>query len=910
VIDDAQWINADLSLCKLLTDILAHAAKDRWPLLIIVTSWETEWGATNPIDWGTHQRESIRAIFAHEHVALQELRLAPISEFGSIVSTAFPGLLPDQHAMILAKAEGNALCLYDILHHLGERPQLFLDRDCANALTQLGAEEIRAAAFEDIVWARLNSAPEHVQAALGLASIQGIQFSGRIVKCAAEELALAKAEEGLIEGEDPYAFLAQHGEDTAEFRARYYQRIARENLANHIDRDAAERAIANALATMGEGLAETGVGEDEQLWTAQLALFETNDPVQISVAYAALYNLFARAYEQKDYLAALTYAQQWVRNWLSGKPGTSNTGTMVWIETALRELGDYNLALEFSHELVRLARSNLAASQETPERFALDRLGPELAQALERVASNLWHHGRYSEAYAPYWEAYTIRVQRYEELRDATRLFELATSATQLAMVTAQVSGKQGALSFYKRAADYAYELVEKFPGRNASFLLADLLMAQGQAWHEIGPLSDALTFYSKALDALAELDIAEDDRAGLQKLGIATECLSQALFESRQFTQAEQYARDSLRIYESLEALWPLPSNRSKIRGLLLRIWDSARLIGKPDEAIAAFNEGLRLAAADYEATENVEALRDLTLFAERAYDIERMAAPSAAVERLVEILEAKRELISLEPSFHSYADLGYILAKRGDGLIDVGRSNEIATIVPELETVIDELRGKLATPQNELRLVHCLFKLGELLRRKGDYAQARPCLDEALERAVAANVKLASSTSKRVVSLVQEAIASLEEAAGKREVAASLLLACMTLKEQIDQGLRNFETLDDIAIIGRKLAELYGTLGDHEKSVAFYETALNARNAQSGYGNVQAKFIDDLESSLNLARDRLKSHGSASIDIAAWTPTTLNSLPVEAVPTPTSRNTECPCGSGKRYKHCHGSN
>lgn len=906
VIDDAQWISADLSLCKLLSDLLAHAAKDRWPLLLIVTSWETEWRAENPIDWGTGRRESIRSIFATERVELQELRLEPIAEFGTIVSSAFPGLPPDQHAMIVEKAEGNALCLYDILHHLGERPALFQQRDRLKALTPKGAEEIRAAAFEDIVWARLNSAPEHVQAAIGLASIQGIQFSGRIVRSAADELAFKKAEEGLIEGENPYAFVTKQSEDTTEFRARYYQRIAKENLANHIDPEAAERAIANALAALGEGSEQADSADGEQLWTAQLALFDTNDPAKGAIAYTALYNLCARAYEQKDYLAALTYAQQWARNWLAGKSGSSNMTAMVWIETILRELGDHNLALDFSHELVRLARHNLTAAQDAPADFVLDQLEPELCQSLERVASNLWLQGKYQEAYAPYWEAYSIRAKRYAETKEPSRLFHLATSAAQLAMVTAEASGKQSALPFYKRAADYAHELAEQQPGRNAAFLLADLLVSHGRAVQEVGPLSEALLLYTKAFDTLAALNIAEDDRAGLEKLAYASECLSRAHFDNQQYDLAEESARASLEHVRRLEAIWPLSWHRSRIRGLLLRIFDCTRKTGKSDEAVAAFNEGLQLSVAEYEASEDVEALRDTTLFAERAYDLERHASPETAVDRLVDLLEAKLELTRLDPSFHSFADLGYILVKRGDGLIDVGRSNEIGTVIPELASVIAELRDRSANAHDELRLTHCLFGLGEMHRKTGDHEQARPWLNEALGRALAANGKLSSSHSARLVSLVLEALADLEETVGKREVAAALLLTCMDLKEQIDRGARTFETVDDIAIIARKLAELFGSLGDHAKAIAYFETALRARKAQTGFGNVPQAFFDSLEGKRAEAQALAQSSGSRSVEIVPWAPSPGSQS--DQVSVPASRNAECPCGSGKRYKHCHG--
>lgn len=905
VIDDAQWIAGDLSLCKLLSDLLAQAGEHRWPLLLIVTSWEAEWHAAAPIDWTTGRRDSIREIFTHPHVTLHDLRLEPIAEFATIVEAAFPGLLPEQRTMVVDKAEGNALCLYDILHHLGERSQFFVDRNLQNALTSDGAESLRAAAFEDIIWARLSSAPEHVQTALGLASLQGMRFSERLVTSAAQQLDLVRTEEGLVEGEKPYAFVARQNSDAAEFRARYYQRIAQENLDNHVDRGAAENAVAAALSALTDGSVGDGL-EEEELWSAQLALFGSDDPAQGTVAYAALYNLCVRAFVQKDYLAALTYAQQWARHWLAGRPGTSGMAQMLWLAHMLRDLGDSDLALSFCENLIGYCRTNLKNSQDGTSGISVPVSERELCQALERTASSLWQLGRYQETYAYYWEAHELRVQRHESDRNPENLFALATSASQLAAVTSQISGSTAAIKWYKRAVQLAEDYAAMMPGPEASFLLADGLRQYGRAIQNAGRLSDAMPHLRRAVDILNSETISEDDRHGIAKRAHATEILSIALMDGHQYAESAAVAADSLRYFKQLDALWPLPWHKPSIRRLLLSISDCARLTGDTASAQEAFNEGIALAIEDYEADENVDALRDVTLFFERAYDVASLVSPASACEVLPQLLDGKRELVSLDPSFHSYADLGYILAKSCDGYIATARTYEVAPRLQELNAVIEQLRQRVLSPHDQLRLAYCLFKMGDLLRVIGRDAESDKWLEEAMDRALPASAQLESNYARQIVSQVLEGLAALATHRDQKELGLSYLLACMAIKDHIAETSAHVDTRNDQAIIGGKLGDLLSSMGDHAQAGTYYRAALAARLEQEKLGLAPAGSVESIRIKLVEAEKRISSGATSPINVAPWT--FAASADLSQVPAPATRNADCPCGSGKRYKHCHG--
>lgn len=359
VVDDAQWIRADLSLCKLLSDLLVRAGKQNWPVLVLVTSWEAEWRAAEPITWGDGIKQRISEVFAAQSVNLQELFLQPAERLEDVVAAAFPGLTESQSALVLSKAEGNALRLYNVLSYLEGTKQLFEGRDIEAPLSEQGEQAFAAESFDAFIVQRLQSTPEYVQAALGIASLQGMQFSAQAVAAAARNIQIANADRGLTEGENPHAFIKSAAAELAEFRAEYYQRAADGNLANLMDREEAARALEAALANLTANTANSSdpVELSEQ-WQAQLALFDSDDVQNRTVAFEALYRLAEKAYGDADYLATRRYATRWAEEWLGHQPGNNSTYVQQCIIGYLAELGQSQLAMSLSETCLEAIRAN------------------------------------------------------------------------------------------------------------------------------------------------------------------------------------------------------------------------------------------------------------------------------------------------------------------------------------------------------------------------------------------------------------------------------------------------------------------------------------------------------------------------------------------------------------------------
>ena len=390
VIDDAQWIKSDLSLCKLLAELVAKAGQEKWPLLILVTSWEGEWRAGAKIDWGSGTRDNIRSVFEAPGINLIEHALQPVAQLNEVVTAAFPGLTDKQRTMILGKADGNSLCLYNVLRQLEESKGLFESRSLENALTAKGEEQIAALTFEQIVRLRLLATPEYVQTALGLASLQGMQFSQQVVAAAAEKIALENAKQGLVEGENPHSFIRSQQGGQSEFRARYYQKAAEERLGNLVDRDEAAAALTSALQSLSVVAQDETISlaDDAQRWQAQLALFDRDDIDQRSVAFEALYQLAMQAYQAGDVLAAQAYAKRWAEAWQLGKHNERVHYFAAAIIRYLTDTGQFQLASTLGESVLESIRGDIDSACHQHARLHLR----DVALTAGDAAKAIGHH--------------------------------------------------------------------------------------------------------------------------------------------------------------------------------------------------------------------------------------------------------------------------------------------------------------------------------------------------------------------------------------------------------------------------------------------------------------------------------------------------------------------------------------
>ncbi|MBN8499569.1 MAG: SEC-C domain-containing protein [Sphingomonadales bacterium] len=716
VIDDAQWIRADLSLCKLLCELLAKAGAEKWPLLALVTSWEAEWRSVNPISWDGSAKDRISEIFTAQAVNLHEHFLRPADRLEDVIAVAFPGLTEDQTALVLGKAEGNALRLYNVLSYLEGKKQYFEGRDIAAPLSVQGAQAFAAEDFDAFVMQRLQSAPEHVQAALGIASLQGMQFSAQVVAAAASKIDIANADRGLAEGENPYAFIKSAAAELAEFRAEYYQRAADNNLANLMDRDDATKALEAALVTL------TGSGGDEPdpttvaaQWQAQLALFASNDLAKRTIAFEALFRLAEKAHRDGDYLATQNFARRWAEEWLQRGPGHNTSYIQQCIIGYLAQFGQSQLALALAEECLKAIREN---------------------------------RDGYPESYVP------------------------------------------------------------------------------------------------------------------------------------------------------------------MQLRWARLIAGDSAKALGKIEDALTHFNAGLQLSDELYQSGGQAEDLRYCSLFAERLSDIEAAFDPDSMLSRLEAVLEAKRKIVQQRPDFQAYEDLAIILEKLAHARHDHGEAKAVADLTNELSDVVQKIGG---IASNDLQISsHAarLCNLADMFLLQSNHAEAKAILHRALEISWRTSGRLKTPQSKRTVSLVLERLAVVAEAQGDQHLALSYLLSCMDIKEALASSTDSIQALNDKVIIANKLTHLFFVNRDYKQARRFSDeaTKVNAIHVEREIMS-EEQFAENQEQVMAAKVELLARNDGIDLAITPWQPPPAWSESASAaIPRDTPRNASCPCGSEKRFKHCHG--
>jgi hypothetical protein len=241
LIDDAQWLSADGGMVSFLDLLMKRARQERWPLLLILTSWRREW-------MSSAQAREAPGNLVNPAAGDVVHYLGGVDGLDTVIEQAFPGLPSEQVAQLADKAEGAPRLLDEMLMYLGRRQKFFVGRDFNAALTEAGVADVMAHDFAGFVADRLEEAPEHVRRALAIASTQGVRFSRRIVTKIAEGLKIFDSEIGLREGDDPHSFVADVvSEDSVEFRLRAYRNASANDLGNLLDEVEVDEGLKAAL---------------------------------------------------------------------------------------------------------------------------------------------------------------------------------------------------------------------------------------------------------------------------------------------------------------------------------------------------------------------------------------------------------------------------------------------------------------------------------------------------------------------------------------------------------------------------------------------------------------------------------------------------------------------------------------
>ena len=240
-IDDAQFMSEDLGFSAFFEKLLYTVMTEKWPVMIITTHWRTEFllqqevkerSYAGIINHGLNKPESEKGPAAGtpgrflNSSNLLNWELSPLkasyelsdqiekgdadqhlSGLKPCLVEILPGLTEEQVSGILERVDGNPRFLEQIIAESLSKKRRFFDHDTNKAMTDRSFIELmsKATSIEDVVFERLNSAPEEVKIALGLASKQGMQFVQAYVEVLSGELFGSQLTHGLLQAENPFS---------------------------------------------------------------------------------------------------------------------------------------------------------------------------------------------------------------------------------------------------------------------------------------------------------------------------------------------------------------------------------------------------------------------------------------------------------------------------------------------------------------------------------------------------------------------------------------------------------------------------------------------------------------------------------------------------------------------------------
>ena len=317
-LDDAQFLDEDAALPTFVERLLHNSVVQRWPLLILVTHWKAELSpelAKTEYSFAGILRHARRGsptengpaaglpggYLTDDHFA--EIDLNPVADLSGALRDKLPGLTQEQSTAILAQMGGNPRFLEQVIAFLVENENFFEDLKPDGRLTPDGLEQtLKETHSQDIfkvVLRRLRGAPEDVQEAICLASLQGIRFVNDLVDTLGRSRLGRAVREPLRKGEDPYCMLVGTKsigtEPLGQFAERLFHQVAqqrRQGLKSLGGEPALQNSFKETIVelVLDPGYPKTASTEGQALVCGIAAgLFErSSNPRERSVAQKAL----------------------------------------------------------------------------------------------------------------------------------------------------------------------------------------------------------------------------------------------------------------------------------------------------------------------------------------------------------------------------------------------------------------------------------------------------------------------------------------------------------------------------------------------------------------------------------------------------------------------------------------------
>jgi len=803
-LDDAQFLHHDPALPRFVERLMHEASTQRWPLLIIVTHWRREYSRQI-----NQQETTFAGIMDHARIktpsdngpaagmpggylpddSYLEIDLPPVADLSGALVGELPGLTESQQVAILERSGGNPRHLEQIISFMRENEGFFEEFDLLKPLNEEGLEEILSESqdLEKVVMRRLRDAPTDIQEALGLASVQGIQFANTLVEELGQTVLGHSVGRALQNAEDPYSLVSGvtvPGSTVAAFSERLFYEVARKRLKN--------------LKSLGGESHLRGVLKDVlRARVADESLAEQLDADDRAMSYALAAKLFMHSTNNEErHFATLALGRLVDLEWYRASDETA-------LEAARHLVGEFDpidIVQQLPNHLIMVAvrvllkyacvesAESLLSPMVTDLRSRIKDAGIDIDK--QRLADALNEMGYAAElreddeaASMAYDEELIVLRELADRLNSPQNLRRLVRALGN----TAMAAREQDDLDTMQRANEEAIRISR------------DLARQLG-------------TLESK--DHLA----SQLEQAGRRNLiAHATDAAKQAFEES-------------LTIRRECVAMRGVPTDWAELSSALDLLASTAWELGDTEAAARAYDEALTISRRLANDLNTPDALHNLAHVLANISEVARAQGDDAsAMSAIEESLSIKRVLAELSGTPDRMRDLFYSLYRLGRIAQAQDKSDLAMLAYEECVDINRDLVARLVIPTHESNLGLSLRLVGDVALSQGNVELAERTYEESL--AIFRRLAKMHDTldSWRDVYYTLEKIGN---AASQREDSEAALQAyeeALGLSRDAASKLGIADDFQDLYVLLLHIAKTSEATGDHARATQLYEEALS---------------------------------------------------------------------------------
>ena len=916
-IDDAQFISEDLTFTHFIESLLHTVMTEKWPVMIIATHWRTEFlqqhemkerSYAGIINHGLNKPESEKGPAAGKpgrflnssNMINMELGPLKASEGSPVPSDTgmhdlhlsglkpclleiLPGLTDEQVSSILERVDGNPRFLEQIIAEALSKPRRFVEHNTSRAMIDRGFSELmsKATSIEDVVFERLNSAPEEVRIALGLAAKQGLQFVQTYVETLSDELFGSQLTHGLLQAENPFSAIngaRDPKQRILAFVEKLFLDAAREASLNLLDFSQKEQKIDLAMRNLlisrieDEAFRQDETSDVRSL-TYQLAInrFLDEDGPDWLIGLKALAWLIK---DQEENYALLDASQnaEWffdlVKNdieivceldpWLvftisallrtlgstgiEGSLALLNPVHQKLLRTKPEEVDTRLLAVVSAY--VGDARMSQSQFKEAEAAFeeSLSIIRPLMEQlktpdsirdvsvSLDRVGDARMAQSQFKEAEAAFEESLSIRRPLMEQLKTPQSIRDVSVSLIKVGDARMAQSQFKEAEAAFEESLSIRRPLMEQLKTpqsiRDVSVSLSkvgDARMAQSQFKEAEAAFEESLSIRRPLMEQLKTPDSIRDVSVSLSKVGDARMAQSQ-------FKEAEAAFEESLSIIRPLMEQLKTPDSIRDVSVSLDRVGDARMAQSQFKEAEAAFEESLSIRRPLTEQLKTPQSIRDVSVSLSKVGDA-RMAQSQfkEAEAAFEESLSIRRPLMEQLKTPQSIRDVSVSLNKVGDARMAQSQFKEAEAAFEESLSIIRPLMEQLKTPQSIRDVSVSLSKVGDARMAQSQFKEAEAAFEESLSIIRPLMEQLKTPQSIRDVSVSLSKVGDARMAQSQFKEAEAAFEESLSIIRPLMEQLKTPQSIRDVSVSLDRVGDARMAQSQFKEAEAAFEESLS---------------------------------------------------------------------------------